>query len=449
MLLDVADTFGGAAHRKTLVFVSTPAATDGATGAREFADAYPERDMIDAAVVVSQPGALEPEPPFVIPWSAGRQSTAIQLTRTAADIVSSEVGRPAGIETGLAELLRLAFPIGLGEQAPLIEAGLNAIAISSHGERPIPAVTDGLDSLSARSMADFGQATQTIVLALDSHAGPPQHGPGTYVNFAGNLIPGWSLALVSLTLLLPAAVAAGDGFARAIRRGRARSRDIGWVIGRALPFLGVLLLAWVLAVVGLLPSPRFPYDPARFGFGWRAAIVTLVLGAALIGAWIATRPLRVPRGADPEGLPPAIGVVASVAALAIWVLNPFLAFGVVPAAHAWLAGTMKSPVARFGATVAAIGAALLPGLVVLIWLSGKLAVGLAAPWHALMMLAAGQLGSGQALLGCLLGGSLAAILAVALAPPAEQVEPEIDVRRSPGGSGRSRSGVDGSPMEER
>ena len=445
VLLDIAERFGDAAHRKTLVFVSTTGGTDGATGAREFAEAHPERDLIEAALVVSQPGALEPEPPFVIPWSTGRQSTAIQLTETAADIVSAEIGRPVGLEGSLGELMRLALPTGLGEQAPLIEHGLDAVAISSDGERPIAAIEDGSDSLSSDTVAEFGQAAQTIVLALDSNPGPPEHGPGTYINFAGNLIPGWSLALVTIALLLPAAVAAADGWARAIRRDWGRPRDLGWVLGRVLPLIGVLLLAWVMSLVGLLPSPRFPYDPARFGLGWRAAIVSLLLAVALFAALTAARPLRVPRGATPEGLAPAIGVVMSSAAVAMWLLNPFLAFGAIPAAHAWLAGTIEDPRRRFAATLAAIGIALVPVVVGLTWIASRLEVGIAAPWHALLMLAGGQLGPGQALLGCLFAGSLLAMLAVALAPPAPELEPRISVERNPDLPG-TRDGVDGSPM---
>ena len=73
MLLELAESFGGASHSKTLVFVSSAGATDGARGAREFADNYPEREAIDAAIVISQPGAARLEPPFVIPWSTGSE----------------------------------------------------------------------------------------------------------------------------------------------------------------------------------------------------------------------------------------------------------------------------------------------------------------------------------------------------------------------------------------
>ena len=158
VLLELAESFGGATHSKTLVFVSTAGAGDGAIGAREFAESYPEREQIDSALVIAQPGAARPEPPFVIPWSAGPQSTAAQLTRTAGETTSAELGRPDGRPGTLGELLRLALPTGLGEQGPLIERGIDAVAISSAGERPLSPGEDSIVSLSEETLTGVGQA---------------------------------------------------------------------------------------------------------------------------------------------------------------------------------------------------------------------------------------------------------------------------------------------------
>jgi hypothetical protein len=415
VLVELAESFGEATHDKTLVLVSTDGGEDGAIGAREFAAHYPERGLIDAALVISEPGASRPEPPFVLPWSAGPQSTAIQLTRTAAATVSAEVGRPAGLEGSFGDLMRLALPTGLGEQAPLIELGIDAVSISSAGERPLPPAEDGPESLSEETLAQLGQAAQTIVIALDAHPGPPEHGPDAYVPVAGNLLPGWSIALLVLTLLLPAGIAAVDAFARALRRNVARPLDLGWIIGRSLPFLGALLLAYLMSIVGLLPSPRFPYDPERFSLGWRAAIVLVLLAAALGAAWYSTRPLSFPRRGRSQGLAPAAGVVSFVAALGVWLVNPFLALLAVPAAHAWIAATLGEPRARLGSSIAAVVVSLLPVLVAFGWLAGRLEVGIALPWHLLLMVGGGHLGPAAAVLGCLLAGCLVAVLAAALA----------------------------------
>ena len=435
VLLELAGTFGGASHERTLVFVSTAGASDGAIGAREFADNYPERDLIDAALVISQPGALHRGPPLVVPWSSGDQSTAIQLTLTAAEIVSAELGEPAGLESALGDLVRLALPTGLGEQAPLIEEGLDAVAISSAGERPLPAEEDGPESLSSEAVAELGQASQTIVLALDSAPSPPEHGPDAYIALDDNLVPGWAISMLALALLIPAAAVAGDGYARALRRGRSRPRDLGWVVGRSLPFLGVLVLAYLLSAIGALPSPRFPYDPGRFSDGWRAGIVLAVLLGAFGAACYATRPLSVPRRSDHAGLALAAGAVLSVASLLLWLVNPFLALLAVPMAHAWLAATIADPKTRIGASFAAAAASSIPVAVALAVLGDRLEVGLGLPWHALLMVAGGQLGPGTSLLACLIAGCLVAVLAASLAPAGAGSEPEISVR-GPTGGGR-------------
>jgi Peptidase family M28 len=447
VLLELADSFGGASHDKTIVFVSTAGAADGAIGAREFGENYPDRDLIDAAVTISQPGAAQPKPPFVVPWSAGPQSTAIQLTRTAAATVSAEVGEPAGLEASFGELLRLALPTALGEQAPLIERGIDAVTVSAAGERPLAPEDDATESLSEETLAMFGQATQTIVLALDAHPDAPEHGPSAYVAAAGNLVPGWAIGMIALTLLIPAGAAAVDGFARALRRDITTPLDLGWVIGRSLPFLGALALLYLLALVGLMPSPRFPFDPGRFETGWRAAVVFLLLAAAIGGAWYAARPLSSPRRASSDGLAVTTGVVLCALALGVWLLNPFLALLAVPAAHAWLAATPVEPRVRLAASAVAVALAALPAVVAFGWLADRLEVGVAVPWHLLLMVAGGQLGPGTALLGCLIAGALVAIVAAARAPIRAKPEPQITVRAPGRGrdevSGRRSSGRDG------
>ena len=97
-LLELAAALGGSTHEKTLVLVSTDGASIGALGVRRFVRDYSEANLLDAAVVLSQPAAARPSPPLVIPWSSGPESTGIQLERTASAIVSDEVGRPAGDE---------------------------------------------------------------------------------------------------------------------------------------------------------------------------------------------------------------------------------------------------------------------------------------------------------------------------------------------------------------
>ena len=116
----------------------------------------------------------------------------------------------------LGQLARLAFPVGVGAQGVLLERGYDAVRISGDGELP-----DGTgiepEEVDRDRLAGLGRAALRSLTALD--AGPrPEHGPATYVTAVSQVVPGWVLSLLSLTLILPALVASVDAFARARRR---------------------------------------------------------------------------------------------------------------------------------------------------------------------------------------------------------------------------------------
>lgn len=216
-LLEIANGFSGSVHNKTLVFVSTDGSSIGALGARRFVRDYSDSDRLDAAIVLSQPAAPQPRPPLVIPWSTGDESTSSQLADTANSTVSKETDTPAGDEGPLDDLFRLALPAGLGEQGPLVEAGLPAVRLSSDGELPIDPAEDDVENFGTDTFDRFGRATLALILSLDSSSEPIEHGPRGYIGIAGNLLPGWTIGLLALSLLVPVALAAGVGLASAAR----------------------------------------------------------------------------------------------------------------------------------------------------------------------------------------------------------------------------------------
>ena len=427
-LLEIAESFGGARHSKTLVFVSTSGGSDGASGARAFIEDYPERELIDGAIVIEQPGAPDTSPPHVLPWSVDDRSTSIQLVLTADDAVEEQTDVPERREGLFGGLMHLALPSGLGEQGVLIAEGVDAVGISADGERPLPASEDGPDSLSAPTLGDYGRAALFLLITLDQTTEPLDHGPGTYLTIGDNLIPGWSIALLTICLLLPAALAAVDATARSWRRGEGRPRDLGWVVTRSLPFLAALLLAYLLALTGLAPRPEFPYDPGRFEVGWRAAVVIVCLLVAFVLVWMAIRALRVPRGSGREGLAAATGFVICAAVAVTWLLNPYLALLLVPAAHVWPAAIGTAGPVRRAVIGGAIGLALIPPLIAVIDLAGRLEVGLAVPWQLLLMVTGGQIGFAGALLLCLIAGGFVAMIATALAPDEPPPGPRLAAR---------------------
>jgi hypothetical protein len=449
VLVELATEFARLRHEKTLTFVSTDGGGDGATGAREFIANYPTPELVDAFLVVSQPGPSDPESPHVIPWSAGPESTSAQLIETATATLEAETEREPEEPGLLGHLFRLALPSGLGEQAVLIEEGADAIAISGGGERPLPPDEDGAEDLSPRSIGEFGRIVFALGVAIDGSDEPPMHGPEDQLRFAGNLIPGWALGLLAITLLLPALVASVDAVARSMRRRQAVPAAFGWVLVRAVPFLAPLALLYLLALPGIAPSPDFPFDPGRFGFGWRAAGVLLALLTAFAATLIALRPLSAPSRASRETVAAAIGTISSLSLIGIWLINPYLALLLVPFAHLWLLAARPGlPVGLLGASLTTAVAAL-PLLAAVLHLVARLDLGAQAPWQLALFVTSGQLGAVLALLLCLVAGAALAVLAVGRSPGTDLPSPEPRVHRPLRHTGPGSLGGTPSAMQRR
>jgi hypothetical protein len=402
---------------------------------KRFIGDYSDADLLDAAIVLSQPALAPPTPPLVIPWSTGPQSTASQLAETANSTVSNELATPAGDEGPLDDLFRLAIPAGLGEQGPLIEAGLPAVRLSADGELPVDPSRDTPESFDPDTFDRFGRAALALILALDGSPGAVQHGPGTYIGVAGNLLPGWTIAMLALALLLPVGLAAGSGLTSAARSPIVAVRGFVWSLLRALPFIGAMIVILISSLAGLMPSPDFPFDPQieALGADGTITVVLAVLFYCVLAFFL--RPLRPPPAGAVATAAPAALLVACVAALGIWLVNPYLGLLVSLGLQVWLLAAARVAGGRLAAAgLVLVG--LLPLVVLVGDLAGRFDAGFGV-WHDLvLMLADGQIGWGLALLGCLLAGSGVAIVAVsghAPVPPAPRMKLEqaglISVRR--------------------
>lgn len=418
-LIELAEALGASEHTKTVVLVSTDAGTEGAAGAREFLDAYSERDLIDAAIVLAQPGAAEPEKPHVLRDSSDDRSTSAQLVSIAEQAVSNQADRAPGERGTFADLARLAMPTAAGEQAVLISEGLDAVAISSAGEQPLPESRDEPDDLDPEVLAQFGSAALVTALVLDQAGAPLDHGPDAYVGFAGNLIPGWAIALLALALILPAAIAALDGVARAARRRAGAVRSLAWALGLALPLLATLVLVYLLAVLGLVARPRYPFDPGRFGVGIGELMVLLLLTTAVIAGYVLSGLGHPPRRARREALVPGLGAVAVAAVLASWLLNPYLALLLAPTAHAWLVASRERAPGR-ALTLGLVALALLPAALALRLVTGAVGAG---AWDLVLMVADGHIGTPALIALCPIAGSLVGLLVLAWRRDGAAIDP--------------------------
>jgi Peptidase family M28 len=421
-LIELAEVLGSSEHNKTIVLVSTDGSSDGSVGAREYLDAYPDRDLIDAVIVIAQPGSASPAQPHVLRDPTDDRSTSAQLVRTAEQAVSDQADVSSGERGAFADLARLAMPVAAGDQSVVIAEGIDAVAISSAGEEPLAPEQDGKADLDSGSLTAFGSATLGTILAVDqTTTAPLEHGPGSYVSFAGNLIPGWAIAVLSLALLLPPGIAALDGVARAARRRAGIGRALAWAVGLALPLLATLVLVYVLAVAGLIARPRYPFDPGRFGVGGGEVAVLVVLAAATVVGYVFTGLGQPPPGPRRAALVPALGVSATAGALATWVLNPYLALLLAPAAHAWLLAGRARAIGRV-TRIALVAIALLPAALAL--RSVTAAVG-AGAWDVLLMIADGHIGTIVLITLCPLVGSLVGLILL----PRGEDEPDAEPGR--------------------
>jgi hypothetical protein len=267
-------------------------------------------------------------------------------------------------------------------------------------------------------MGEFGRTALLLAAAIDAAPEPLEHGPSTYVPMGGNLVPGWTLALLALALLLPPALAAADGF----RRGSAAAGSPGWALAwaasRALPLLAGLFFFYFLALVGLVARPAFPFDPNLFAVGPGQIIVMLLCALVVGAAYCAMRSWRVPAALSRSAAVPAIGAVSTLAVLLAWLANPFLGLLLVPTAHVWLTCARRRGPLPWPAVAASALVSLVPLILTVDHLSGQLALGGSAPWLLLLMVSGGQIGFGTMFSLCLVLGALLGVLALSLRRPA-------------------------------
>ena len=416
-LVELAQAFGGVRHSKTIELVSLDGSSDGAAGATELESGLGS-DSAAPVIVISAPAAKQLSRPLVLPYSSGPQSTSIQLVESASDAISTELGVSDPIHEGtFSTLLRLAIPAGLGDQAPLIRDGRDAVTLTSAGELPLAPSQDRPVDVSTPTLAGVGRATLALALALDTSGAPLQHGPAAYVPLAGKLIPGWAIALLAIALLAPVAIVSIDGLARASRRSEALLPAAAWLLSRMIPFIAAGLLAYVMALIGLIPDPGFPFDPARYGFGVGAAAASLALIAAFaVTARFALHLLPLPEEAS-DSATPVIGAGLALGTIGIWIANPFLALLLVPTAHLWLLAAAPEMRGRTATVVVLCAGGLLLPAVALLALGSQLGVGLEVPWQLLLMFTGRHFGPLALAPLCLLGGCLLAVLSSALSRP--------------------------------
>jgi hypothetical protein len=374
----------------TLVFLSTDGGTAGSLGARRFARARASRASVLAAVNLdSIAGGGEPR---VVITGDRPRSPAAALVATVAAHLAEKTGREPRRAGALAQLVDLAYPFSLYEQAPLVGQGIPAVTITTAGDRPPSSFGDTPGGLDGTRLEQVGSAVQGVLVSLDQGLELAQ-GSSAYLYLGPRAVRGWALELVLIAMLVPFLAAAVDLFARCRRRRipiapalrSYRSRAAFWLWGGA--------VFGLFAVTGVWPRgaavPISPESPAAGDW----PVLGLTGLALLIGlGWLVVRGRLLPRRpatAEEElaGHTAAL-LVLGVLALLVVATNPFALVLVLPSLHAWLG----LPQVR-GRPASARGLVLAAGFLgplLLLWsFADRYRLGLDAPWYLAELTALG------------------------------------------------------------
>jgi hypothetical protein len=429
-LLELARVIQGKVAEKTLVLASVDGSTLGDAGVRRLVERLEPGPRTDAALVLSNMGAKREEGPLLVAWSNDDKRGGLGLQRTALASLRQELGSVPGDPGATEQLSRLAFPLGLGGQAPLLARGIDAIRLSGSGELP-PTGAETPEDVDVGRFGDLGRGALRTLFALEE-GGAPEHGPSSYVTFSGQVLPGWALSLLALCLILPALVASIDAFARVRRRREPVMPYWRWLGAGMLAFLAALGVGEFLVLVGQAPDPPpgppMPGDAAVDGAALAslcAVAMTLTLGLVLARVPVLRR-ANWPPPAEAAGAGCAVALAMSVATLVVWMLNPYTALLLVPAMHLWLLAGLTA--VRWRAALAMVLGGLLPiAIVGLLYLNRLDLDPVEGAWYLFQLFTGGQVGVLAALMTCVLLGIAVSAIGVATArrhvPEPEDREP--------------------------
>jgi hypothetical protein len=444
-LLELARLFRQRDLRRTLVLVSTSGATTGFAGARAWAREAAGAS-VDAVLVLGDLAGRRVHKPWVVPWATSAAPAPLALQRTVEAALRGEVAPNPGGAHASGQWIRRAVPLTVSGQGVVAAEGLPAVLVGASGElgaRP-------QEGVSRARMDAFGRGVLRAVTAIDA-AGPIDDeraarspvfasGPEGIVTMR-NVLPDWAVRMLVGTLLLPALLAALDAWFRARRRHLPAGRWLGWIAAVAVPVVLAGLWLRVLGATGALAVPAAPVVPVAYPLDAAGAIA--LASTALVAAvgWFGVRPLLLRRLAVPGspaagGLAAATGLVVTGLAALVWLVNPYAAALLLPAAHLWLLAA--SPASRLRGPAAAlpvVGGLLLPALVALHYARALELDPLALAWLATLVTANGHVSPSAVLVVALWLACLVGLLRVVRVRGrvAAQAQPERLRTRGPAG----------------
>jgi hypothetical protein len=319
-----------------LVFVSTDGGTLGGVGAAHFAENSVYGENVDAVLNLDTIGG--PGVPGLQLAGDQPRSTPGALVRTASARILEQTGREPRRPSALRQLLDLAFPFSLYEQAPFVGAGIPALTITTGGDRPPVPSHD--TTVNVARVGQIGRSAQALVGSLDQGL---EIAPSTssYVYLGTRLVRGWAVQLILIGALLPFLAATVDLFARCRRRRIPLAPALRSYRSRLAFWLFVGLVSAVLAVVGVWPDGTA--RPLTLENDATRALPLgglLALGVLALLGWLVARHRLLPRRevtveeelAGHTATLLALGVIG----LLVVATNAFALIFLLPSLHAWL-----------------------------------------------------------------------------------------------------------------
>ncbi len=215
-LEELASSIGTSQHTKTIVLVSTDGWSEGASGARALVDGY----LDPSSSTPSSPSSSRARRASASALRArlvDRRPERVDPARPHRRALAPGPGRAPRPRAGpFGQLAALALPGGLGEQAVLIARGIDAVGLSSAGERPLAPADDQLDDFSAEDARPRSAIGLRSGARARRRPGPPGPRAGRLPRGRRQPDPGLGARALALGAAPPAP-----------RRGRRRPRPRG------------------------------------------------------------------------------------------------------------------------------------------------------------------------------------------------------------------------------
>jgi Peptidase family M28 len=388
-LLELARNVGDASLTHTFVFVSTDGGAFGGLGAEAFAESSRFAGRIIAVVNLDAIGGGTPRVEF---GSDNSRIPSPTLLATADSSVRAQAGTDPERSGAVGQLLDLAFPFSLFEQAPFTARGMPAVTLTASGQRPPPPEGDTVGRLDEGPLAALGRSGQALLGSLDE-AAEVARGTDSYLYLDSRLVHGWTIQFVLLAALVPFLAATVDLFARCRRRHIALAPALRVYASR----LGVWLWAGgvfaFFTVIGILPSGADrPLAPdTDVVTDWPVAALIALLVVSTLG-WMVAHPRLVPRRpstrSEELGGHLAAMLALAVVALVVAATNPYALVFVLPSLHAWLWLPQVSDRGR-GAQAALFAAGFAGPLLLLGSFAFRFELGLDSAWYVMALTAVG------------------------------------------------------------